>query len=71
MGIDDLIGKGKELFKQNKDKIGDVLSSDQAEAISDTVLDAGAGIAKKVLPDEHDAKVDEVRDTLDKSIGNE
>jgi len=71
MGIDDLVNKGKEFLEQNKDKIGDVLKSDQAETVSDTVLDAGADFVKKFTPDEHDAKVDGVRDNLDKSVGTE
>ena len=71
MGIDDIVNKGKELYEQNKDKVGEFLSSDQAEAISDKVLDGAAGVAKKVVPDEHDAKVDDVRDNLDKAVGNE
>jgi len=71
MGIDDLVNKGKQLFEENKDKIQEALKSDQAEGISDKVLDGAAGFAKKVLPDEHDAKIDEVRDNIDKSVGNE
>ncbi len=71
MGIDDLVNKGKEFLEQNKDKIGEVLKSDQAENVSDTVLDAGADFVKKFTPDEHDAKVDGVRDNLDKSVGTE
>jgi len=71
MGIDDLVNKGKEFLDQNKDKISDVLKSDQAEDISDTVLDAGADLAKKLTPDEHDAKVDDIRANVDRAIGNE
>jgi uncharacterized Fe-S cluster-containing protein len=70
MGIDDLVNKGKELFEQNKDKIGEALSSEQAEDISDKVLDSVADLAKKVLPDEHDATVDGIRENIDKNIGN-
>ncbi|MFT4229882.1 MAG: hypothetical protein QM602_06310 [Microbacterium sp.] len=71
MGIDDLINKGKELFEENKDKVVDALKSDEAEGITDKVLDGAADLAKKVAPDEFDAKVDEVRDGIDKSVGNE
>ena len=71
MGIDDLVNQGKELYEQNKDKIGEVLKSEQAEGVSDSVLDAGAEFAKKITPDEHDAKVDDVRDHIDKTVGNE
>lgn len=71
MGIDDLINQGKELFEQNKDKVQDALKSEQAEGITDKVLDGAADLAKKITPDEHDAKIDAVRDNVDKSVGNE
>lgn len=71
MGIDDLVNKGKELFEQNKDKIGEVLNSEQLEGISDKVLDGAADLAKKILPDEHDAKIDGIRENIDKGLGNE
>lgn len=71
MGIDDLVNKGKELFEQNKDKVGEALKSDQAESISDKILDGAADLAKKALPDEHDAKIDEIRDNVDKNIGKD
>jgi hypothetical protein len=71
MGLDDIVNKGKELYEENKDKVQDFLKSDQAEDISDKVLDGAAGLAKKVTPDEHDAKVDDVRANLDKAIGSE
>lgn len=71
MGIDDLVNQGKEFLDQNKDKIAEALKSDQAEGLSDSALDASAEFVKKLAPDEHDAKVDDVRDTIDKSIGNQ
>lgn len=74
MGIEDsvsnTVNKGKEIFEQNKEKIGEALKSEQAEGISDKVLDGVAGFAKKVAPGAAD-KIDEVRDNLDKSVGNE
>ncbi|MEV1128978.1 hypothetical protein [Agromyces sp. NPDC049794] len=69
--LDDLTGKAKDFVEENKDKIEEALNSEKAEDISDKVFDAVADAAKKVLPDEHDAKVDEVRANLDKKIGNE
>ena len=48
MGIDDLVNQGKDFLEQNKDKIGDVLKSEQAEGVSDSVLDAGAEFVKKI-----------------------
>ncbi|TQJ29752.1 antitoxin protein of toxin-antitoxin system [Microbacterium sp. SLBN-146] len=71
MGIDDLVNQGKQFLDQNKDKIGDALKSDQAEDVSDKVLDAAAEFVKKVAPDSVDEHVDGVRDNIDKAIGND
>ncbi|MGN8551630.1 UNVERIFIED_CONTAM: Rv0909 family putative TA system antitoxin [Microbacterium sp. SLM126] len=71
MGIDDLVNQGKDFLEQNKDKIDDVIKSEQAEGVSDDVLDAAADFVKKVAPDGIDQHVDGVRDTIDKSIGHE
>ncbi|MEV8249325.1 hypothetical protein AB0O87_00185 [Microbacterium sp. NPDC076768] len=70
MGIDDALNKGKDLYEQNKDKIAEVVKSDQAEDISDKVLDGVADFAKRLAPGAAD-KIDEIRDTADKEIGNE
>lgn len=70
MGIDDIVGKGKDLYEQNKDKIAEAVKSEQAEDISDKVLDGVADFAKKVAPGASE-KIDEIRDNADKSIGNE
>jgi hypothetical protein len=71
MGIDDLVNQGKDFLEQNKDKIDDVIKSDQAEGVSDNVLDAAADFVKKIAPDSVDQHVDGVRDSIDKSVGNE
>lgn len=71
MGIDDLVGKGKQFLEQHKEEIDRNLKSDKAEDVSDKVLDAAAEFVKKVAPDSVDAKVDEVRDNVDRRIGNE
>lgn len=70
MGIDDAINKGKDLYEQNKDKLADAVKSEQAEDISDKVLDGVADFAKKVAPGAAD-KIDEIRDAADKQVGNE
>ena len=70
-GFDDLAKQAGDFIEQNKDKIQEVLKSEQAEDISDKVLDGVADAAKKVTPDEHDAKVDDVREHIDKAIGTE
>lgn len=70
MGIDDLVNKGKDLYEENKDKIADAVKSEQAEEVSDKVLDGVADFAKKIAPGAAD-KIDEIRDNVDKSVGNE
>jgi len=70
MGIDDIVNKGKDTFEQNKDKIAEAVKSEQAEDISDKVLDGIADFAKKVAPNAA-GKIDEIRDAADKSVGNE
>ena len=70
MGIEDAVNKGKDLFEQNKDKIAEAVKSEQAEDISDKVLDGVADFAKKIAPGAAD-KIDEIRDSADKAVGNE
>lgn len=71
MGIEDIVNQGKDFLEQNKDKIQDVLSSDQAEQVSDNVLDAAADFVKKVAPEGVHEHVDGVRDNIDNVIGND
>lgn len=78
MGIEDLgkqasglAGKAGEFAKQNADKIEEALKSEQAEGISDKILDGAAGLANKVTGGKHSDKVSELRDNLDGKIGNE
>ncbi|MFJ6680212.1 hypothetical protein ACIQLK_13945 [Microbacterium sp. NPDC091382] len=71
MGIDDIVNKAKNFLDDNKEKIDDVLHGEQAEEVSDKVLDASAEFVKKVAPDQFDDKVDGLRDQADKAIGNE
>lgn len=70
MGLDDLVNKGKDLYEQNKDKVDDALKSEQAEDVSDKVLDGVADFAKKVAPGASE-KIDDIRDAADEHIGNE
>ena len=70
MAIDDLVNKGKDLYEQNKDKIAEAVKSEQAEDISDKVLDGVADFAKKIAPGAAE-KIDEIREQADRSIGNE
>jgi len=71
MGVDDLVNQGKDFIEQNADKIGEAVKSEQAEGISDKVLDAAADFVKKIAPDSIDEHVDNVRNTIDGAIGNE
>lgn len=71
MGIEDMVNKGKELFEDAKDKVAETFSPDNIEKHSDNVLDGVSNFAKDVLPDEHDAKIDEVRGNIDGAVGNE
>ena len=64
------VDKGKELFEQNRDKIEEAVKSEQAEGVSDKVLDGVADFAKKIAPGAAD-KIDEIRDNADKAVGNE
>ena len=69
--LDDLTKKAQDFVEENKDTINEALNSQQAEDISDKVLDAVSDAAKKVTPDEHDEQVDAVRANSDKAIGTE
>ncbi|MFJ6651260.1 hypothetical protein ACIQLJ_00520 [Microbacterium sp. NPDC091313] len=71
MGVDDIVNKGKQLFEQNRDKIEEALKSEKAEEISDKILDGAADAIKKVVPEDQRAKVDEVRENVDKHVGNQ
>ena len=78
MGIEDLgkqvsqlAGKAGEFAKQNADKIEEALKSEQAEGISDKVLDGAADLAKKVTGGKFDSQIDGARDEADKHLGNE
>lgn len=70
MGIDDVVNKGKDIFEQNKDKVEQAVNSEQAESVSDKVLDGVADFAKKLAPGASE-KIDEIRNEADKHIGNE
>ncbi|WP_125131029.1 Rv0909 family putative TA system antitoxin [Microbacterium sp. 10M-3C3] len=71
MGVDDIVNKGKQLFEQNRDKIEDALKSEKAEEVSDRILDGAADAIKKVVPEGQRAKVDQVRENVDKHVGNQ
>jgi hypothetical protein len=70
MGLDDIVNKGKDLYEQNKDKVDEAVHSEQAEGITDKVLDGVADFAKKLAPAASE-KIDDIRDAADESLGNE
>ncbi|MBX3068534.1 MAG: antitoxin [Cryobacterium sp.] len=60
MGIDDIINDAKDAVK-----------SEQAEEISDNILDGAENLIDKVTGGKLAEQVDDVRDAIDKKIGNE
>jgi phage terminase small subunit len=68
-GLDDITGKAKEFLDDNKVK--EALHSEQAEGISDKLLDGVADAANKVTGGKFEQQIDSARDEADKKIGNE
>ena len=64
-------GKAKEFIGENADKVKEALQSDKAEEVSDKVLGSLADFANKVTGGQHADKVDEIKQKLDDSFGNE
>jgi len=71
MGLDDIVDKGKDLIEDNKEKIDAALHSEQAEGVSDNILDGIAGFANKVTGGKFEEQIEGVRDNVDKAVGNE
>ena len=67
----DLADKAKAAAENNSDKIQSALKSEQAEGISDRILDSVADAANKVTKGQHADKIEGVRNKLDGAIGNE
>lgn len=67
----DLAGKAKAVAEENADKIQAALKSEQAEGISDKILDGLADAANKVTKGQHADKIADVKNKLDGAIGNE
>ena len=67
--MDDITNKAKAFLNDNKVK--DALNSEQAENISDKLLDGVAGFAKKVTGGKYDEQIDKARDQADDSFGND
>ncbi|MGO2660385.1 Rv0909 family putative TA system antitoxin [Mycetocola reblochoni] len=71
MGIEDLTKKAKDFVEANSEKVQEALKSEQAEKVSDRVLDGVAGAVNKVTGDKYADKVGEARESIDKKLGNE
>lgn len=71
MGLDDLVNKGKELFEDNKEKIEGLLKSEEAEGVSDNVLDGASDLANKVTGGKFEEQIDGARNAADEQVGNE
>lgn len=69
--LDDLTKKAQDFIGENKDKIDEVLHSEQAEDISDKILGGVAGAADKLTGGQHSDKIEAVRENIDKAVGNE
>jgi hypothetical protein len=68
-GFDDITKKAQEFL--NDPNVKDALNSEQAEDISDKLLDGVAGAAKKVTGGKFDDKIDGARDEADRHVGDE
>ncbi|GAA1443733.1 Rv0909 family putative TA system antitoxin [Leifsonia poae] len=68
-GLDDITNKAKEFLDSGAVK--DALSSEQAEGVSDKLLDGVADAAKKVSGGKFDEQIEGARDAADKKVGNE
>ncbi|GGK92092.1 hypothetical protein JOE58_001597 [Curtobacterium luteum] len=68
-GFDDITKKAQQFLQDGK--VQDALKSEQAENVSDKVLDGVADAVKKATGGKFDDKIDGARDNVDKHIGNE
>ena len=71
MGIEDLAKQTGDFAKENADKVSEALKSEQAEGISDKVLDGAADLANKLTGGKFADQVESARDAADGAIGNE
>ncbi|MCS5718187.1 Rv0909 family putative TA system antitoxin [Herbiconiux sp. CPCC 205763] len=69
MGLDDITKKAQEFLADNK--VQEALKSEQAEDISDKVLDGVSDTVKKVTGGKFDEQVEGARAAADKAVGTE
>ncbi len=69
MAIDDITKKAQEFL--NDEKVKGMLESEQAENVSDSVLDGVAGLADKLTGGKFSEQIDDVKKSVDGKIGTE
>lgn len=69
MAIDDITKKAQEFL--NDEKVKGMLASEQAEGVSDKVLDGVAGLADSLTGGKFSEQIDDVKGTIDEKIGTE
>ena len=67
-GFDDITKKAQEFLQD--DKVRNALKSEQAEAVSDTILNGVADAVKKATGGKFDDKIDGAREQADKHVGD-
>jgi len=67
-GFDDITKKAQEFLKD--DKVRNALKSEQAEGVSDTILNGVADAVKKATGGKFDDKIDGAREQADKHVGD-
>ncbi|WP_374946138.1 Rv0909 family putative TA system antitoxin [Agreia sp.] len=69
MGLEDITKKAQDFLGDSTVK--DALKSEQAEDISDKLLDGVAGAVNKVTGDKFEEQVEGARAAADKAVGTE
>ena len=67
-GFDDITKKAQEFLQD--DKVRNALKSEQAEGVSDTILNGVADAVKKATGGKFDDKIDGAREQADKHVGD-
>jgi hypothetical protein len=70
-GFNDISKSVGDFVNEHKDQIDDVVHSEQAEGVSDDILDGVAGFANNASGGKFEAQIDGARDVADKQVGNE
>lgn len=67
-GFDDITKKAQDFLAD--DKVKEALKSEQAEDISDKLLDGAEDVVNKVTGDKFAQQVGDARDNADKAVGD-